>query len=197
MLSTRTRLLSLAALGAGMAVASTASATTINSFLTGAVFHGVTISPATTPSGGSNVSYTVTLNAGAYVTYGGNDYPLSSLIGFYAMRYNANLSQPSLSNSGLFSTDNDHRSAGSIYGWKSNPNDGITPGNSHTFTFQTLSGDYTQFGFHISVAEGYFFPGTDGRTGNMTGTFAQLTPTPGSAALFGIGALASARRRRV
>jgi MYXO-CTERM domain-containing protein len=195
-MNTSTRLFAFAAI-AVTAAAGTASATTISSFLTGGVFHGVSITPATNPSGGTNKTYTVTLNAGAYVTYNSVDYPISAITGFYAMRYGANLSQPTLNDSGLFDDDNDHRSAGSIYGWKSNPNSGITAGNSHSFTFQTLSGDYNVFGFHISVPAGTFFPGTEGQTGNITGGFASVTPTPGAAAILGLGGLASMRRRRV
>ncbi|MFT3687245.1 MAG: hypothetical protein QM783_20370 [Phycisphaerales bacterium] len=197
MLNTKNRSIVLAA-ALVTAVAGTASATTINSFLTNAQFYGITVSPVTAPVGGSNVSYTVTLDAGAYMRYNNVNYPIDSINGFYALSYGHDVSQPSLNASGLFTTDNKHQNAGSIYGWKSNPNNGITAGHSHTFTYQTLSSQYTQFGFHVSVADCYNFPGTNGQTGNVTGTFnALVTPTPGSAALLGIGALAASRRRRV
>lgn len=170
--------------------AQSASATTINSFLGGATISGVTISPAVQSP---NLTYTVTLNAGATFTYNSVSYPITDVIGFYLLAPGFNDgSQGSLASVAGFSNDSDHRSAGSIYGWRSNPNSGITVGNSQTFTYPSINFTrYTQIGFHVRI-DGCF-PGTEGNTGNITGT---IVPVPGAAAALGLGGLAAGRRRR-
>lgn len=171
--------------------AQSASATTINSFLSVGSISGITVLPLVASP---NLSFTVTLNAGATFELSGTTYNITDIIGFYLLApgYNDG-AQGALAVTGGFSDDSDARAAGSIYGWRSNPNDGITPGNSLTFTFPSISyADYTQIGFHV-ILDGTF-PGTSGNTGNITGT---VVPTPGAAALIGLGGLAVARRRRV
>lgn len=180
------RTLALAAVGLVGFAAATASATTINSFLTVSSISGITVSNA-------GPVYTVTLPAGSTFTVGSNTYNITDIIGFYmiAPGYNDG-SQGALATVGAFSDDSDHRAAGSIWGWKSNPNSGITPPNQLVFTYPSTPGvQYTQIGFHVRL-DG-LFPGTSGNTGNITG---QLVPAPGAAALFGAGGLMAARRRR-
>ncbi|MBY0308116.1 MAG: hypothetical protein K2Q09_05185, partial [Phycisphaerales bacterium] len=123
------RLFALAA-GAIAAAAASAGATTITSFTTGATFNGVHI----TPLQNGTLSYTVTLDAGAYFTLGGNNYAITDVIGVYLLAYNYDdNSQAALGAVADFSDDSDNRGAGSIYGWRSNPNAGITAGGSQTF----------------------------------------------------------------
>jgi MYXO-CTERM domain-containing protein len=178
------------ALVTAAAMTGTASATTINSFLTGTTINGVTLTPAVQSP---NLAFTVTLNAGATFTAGANTYNITDIIGFYLLAPGFNDGgQGSLASFGGFDDDSDSRAAGSIYGWHSNPNDGIAAGNSQVFTFPSINyTPYTQIGFHVRL-DG-FFPGTTGNTGNITGS---LTPTPGAAALLGLGGLVTARRRR-
>jgi hypothetical protein len=172
------------------ATAGTASATTISSFTTGATFNGITVSAA--PQG-SSLDYTVSLNAGATFTLNGNNYNITDIIGFYLLAPGLNDgAQAALSSAGAFSNDSDHRGAGSIYGWKSNPNSGITIGHSQMFAYPSIPpAAYTQIGFHVRI-DG-LFPGTNGNTGNITGS---IVPTPGAAAALGVAGLASGRRRR-
>jgi MYXO-CTERM domain-containing protein len=189
MFGTRTHLLSAIAVSAVATLAGTASATTINSFNTGAVFSGITMSPA---FGAANTSYTITLNAGAILTIGGNSYGITDITGFWALAYSFNDgAQTSLAAPTGFHYDNKHQTAGSIYGWDSDTgNSGITVGNHATFNFNgPLNAHYTTFGFHLRLS--------DGTTANYTGVLAGLSPTPGAAALLGFGMLASTRRRRV
>lgn len=175
----------LVALSAG-----TASATTINSFLSVPGISGITISPSVASP---NLNYTITFNAGATFTYNSNTYAITDVIGFYLLAPSYNdASQGALANFGGFSDDSDHRAAGSIYGWRSNPNSGITAGNSQTFTFPSISyANYTLIGLHVRING--TFPGTSGNTGNITGT---LVPAPGAAAVLGLGGLLASRRRR-
>ena len=187
-MNTRTSLFALAALAVTTA-ADTAGATTINSFTTGAVFNGIHITPLVSP----NLSYTVTLDAGATFTLNNTTYNITDIIGFYLLAPGFNDgSQVNLAAVGGFTRDSDHRSAGSIYGWKSNPNNGITAGNSQTFNYPSINfGEYEMIGLHVRLDGN--FPGTSGNTGNITGSF---VPTPGAAAVLGLGGIASLRRRR-
>lgn len=187
MIAARTFAFALA--GTGL-IAASASATTINSFTPGASISGVTVSNLVQSP---NLNFTVTLNAGATFTLGSNTYNITDIIGFYLLApgYNDG-AQGALATVGGFSNDSDHRAAGSIYGWHSNPNAGITVGNSQAFSFPSISyPNYTLIGLHVRI-DGVF-PGTTGNTGNITGSF---VPAPGAAALFGAGGLMATRRRR-
>lgn len=187
------RLFALAAISLATA-AGTASATTYSSFLTGTTINGISITP---PVVSPNLSFTVTLAAatptpGSF-TYLGNTYTITDIIGFYLLAPGYNdPTQPALVTIGNFADDSDSHSPGSISGWRSNPNQGITAGGSTVFTFPSIDyAHYTQIGFHVRISG--TFPGTTGNTGNITGT---LVPTPGAAALLGLGGLAISRRRR-
>ncbi len=190
MTSTRTASLALVCAGLIAATAGTASATTINSFLSVPGISGITVSPAVASP---NLSFTVTLNAGATFTYNSNTYAITDVIGFYLLAPGYDdVSQGALASVGGFSNDSDHRAAGSIYGWRSNPNSGITAGNSQAFTFPSISyANYTLIGLHVRING--TFPGTTGNTGNITGSF---VPAPGAAAVLGLGGLLASRRRR-
>lgn len=182
---TSTRSLALSLIGSGL-VAGTASATTINSFLSVPGISGITVSPTI-------ANPTVTFNAGATFTYNSVSYAITDVIGFYLLAPGYNdASQGALANFGGFSNDSDHRAAGSIYGWRSNPNAGITSGNSQAFTFPSISSaNYTLIGLHVRING--TFPGTSGNTGNITGS---LVPAPGAAAILGLSGLMATRRRR-
>ncbi|MDP1662312.1 MAG: hypothetical protein Q8L55_10400 [Phycisphaerales bacterium] len=194
MTSTRTASLALVCAGLIAATAGTASATTINSFLSVPGISGITISPSVASP---NLNYTITFNAGATFTYNSNTYAITDVMGFYliAPGYD-DASQGSLANFGGFSDDSDHRAAGSIYGWRSNPNAGITSGNSQAFTFPSISSaNYTLIGLHVRING--TFPGTSGNTGNITGNITgALVPAPGAAAILGLSGLMATRRRR-
>jgi hypothetical protein len=80
---------------------------------------------------------------------------------------------------------------GGIAGWRTNPNTGLTPGESYTFTFDSLSKDKVdQLGFHIRI-DGTF-PGTNGNTGFATAAI----PEPGLLAPAMLGLLPFVRRIR-
>src|SRR4051812_34893917 len=127
MISTRSVRLSLVAAGLLAATAGSASATTINSFTTGAVFSGISVTPNLTSP---NLNFTVTLSPGATMTYNSVTYHIERILGFYLLAPGYNdTTQGSLGDVGSppvdFGDDSDHRTAGSIYGWNANPNHGL------------------------------------------------------------------------
>jgi MYXO-CTERM domain-containing protein len=172
-------------------------ATTRSSFLNASSISGVT---AVTSNAGR--SYTISLSASPSFSYHSDAYSITDLIGFYVLSDDNDFSPlPSLSTIGGFSNDSTNSGTGAVAGWRSNPNSGLTPGHSLTFTlpsnFPIASID--RIGFHVRVE--CEFPNTSGNTGNITGpTDAQppgpSVPAPGAYALLGVGLLALARRRR-
>lgn len=166
-----------------------AQATTINSFNTVTGVTGITVTPSI---GSPNLTFTVSLSPGATVTYLSNTYTITDIFGFYVLAQGFNdTGRPALPNVAAFSDDSDNRAAGSIFGWSSNPNQGITQGNSQTFTYPSIAyPNYTEFGFHVRV-DGTL--PTGGNTFNIRGGF---VPTPGAGALLGLGGLIAMRRRR-
>lgn len=191
----RTAFMSMTALGVIAAAAGTASATQYDSFLQGASFTGLAVAGNLSSP---NLTFTVTLNAGATLTYNSNTYSVERIIGFYLLAPGFNDgAQPSLSSVNGFNNDSATHNHGSVLGWRSNPNDGITAGNSETFTFPSINyAQYTMVGFHIFLNANQDFPGTSGNTGSVTVLLGDLVPTPGAAAILGIGSLAAMRRRR-
>ena len=174
---------------ATLLAAAGAQATTINSFNTVTSVTGITVTPSI---GSPNLTFNVSLSPGATVTYLSNTYTITDIIGFYVLAPGFNdTGRPALANFAGFSDDSDNRGAGSISGWRSNPNQGITQGNSQTFTYPSIAyPNYSEFGFHVRVAG--TLP-TGGNTFNIRGGF---VPTPGAGALLGLGGLIAMRRRR-
>ncbi|MBL8991638.1 MAG: hypothetical protein JNJ48_08680 [Phycisphaerae bacterium] len=187
-MTTKIRNAVLATAGALLSAAG-AHATTINSFNTVTGVTGIIVTPSI---GSPNLTFNVSLSPGATVTYLSNTYTITDIIGFYMLAPGFNdTGRPALSNFAGFSDDSDNRAAGSIFGWLSNPNQGITQGNSQTFTYPSVAyPNYTEFGFHIRVNG--TLP-TGGNTFNIRGGF---VPTPGAGALLGLGGLIAMRRRR-
>jgi hypothetical protein len=179
-----------------VAVGSSAFATTRSSFTTIQSITGVT---AIT----SNAGFTYTVSLGANPSFMLNDisYTITDVIGFYLLSDDQNLVPlPALSNfgpPGFFVDDSTNNGIGGVAGWKSNPNDGLVPGESLAFTlpadFPIASID--TIGFHVRL-DG-LFPGTTGNTGNIAVVRSDdVVPTPGACALLACGGLCWPRRRR-
>jgi hypothetical protein len=166
-----------------------AFAQTRSSFLGVDAITGITV----TPSNGG-LTFLVQLDADPYFTYNGHDYHITDLIGFYNLSDDDDLTVTNSAftgNFGPWATDNSNANTGGIAGRRSNPNDGITVGNSETFTYSALSvANVERLGFHVRLDE--LFPGTEGNTGNIT-----TVPEPVSMVglLVGLGGLAARRRR--
>ncbi len=164
-----------------------ALATTRSSF---SAVDAITNATAVPSNGG--FTHTVSLSAGATFSIGSNVYSITDIIGFYLLSDDLDFSPLlGLPASGAFSDDSTNSGTGGIQGWRSNPNAGISVGNTHVFNFpaNTDIGATDRLGFHVRVNG--TFPGTSGNTGNIT-----LIPTPGVAALWSVVGLAAAPRRR-
>ncbi len=163
-----------------------AHATTRSSFLDTDSFSDITFNAS---SGGLTVD--VVVGANPTFTFQGNTYHITSIIGFYALSDDDDLTVTN-SNFGVWSTDNSNAGPGGIAGWKSNPNNGFGPNSSQSFTYTALSvAKVERLGLHVATSE--LFPNTNGNTGNIA-----VVPEPTTLAGFGMGfaALAARRRRR-
>lgn len=81
-------------------------------------------------------------------------------------------------------------STGGIAGWKTNPNTGLTPGQSNSLTFTSITGQSEGYGYHVRI---------DGQLPGGSNTLyiqGAAVPEPASLAALGIGAAALARRRK-
>jgi hypothetical protein len=175
-------------LGAAVAaLLATAHAQTRSSFLSVQDIVGI---DCVISNGG--LTYTVTFNPGAYFKYNNVNYFITDLIGVYALSNDDDLT---VTNHDIdtFHVDNSNAGPGGIAGWRSNPNQGLTSGQSKVFTFDALSVDRVeQQGFHVRI-DGTF-PGTDGNTGSIT---KDVVPEPTTMiGLIAGGAALLARRRR-
>jgi hypothetical protein len=173
-------------IGVVAALTSGASATTRSSFIAIDSISGITVTPTV------GLSYEVALTTMPTFSVNNQNIVITDLIGYYALSDDNNLSPlASLSPVANFSDDSSNSGPGGIAGWRSNPNQGITPGNMLTFTFNGLDlASVERWGFHVRV-EGTF-PGTEGNTGNIT-----VVPTPGAAVpVAAMGLMALRRRRR-
>ena len=168
----------------GLLMVASANATTRSSFIDvdsttditfNATFGGLTVDVLL----GSNPTFTI----------GANTYHITSVIGFYALSDDDDLTVTN-SNFGVWSTDNSNAGVGGIAGWKTNPNTGFGPNNHQLFTYTALSSlKVERLGLHVATTE--LFPGTNGNTGNIA-----IVPEPAAFATLGLGLLGLASRRR-
>lgn len=167
-------------IGSILSIAGVASAQSFSSF------QQVPISGITVQNVGL-LQYKVTLNGGAVANVGGTDYAITDIFGFWALSSDIDLGGSTTS----FDVWGGHASnsgLGGIVGWKTNPNTGITVGNSETFTFDSLAtADVDAWGYHIRV---------DGQLPGGGDTFFAYVPTPATASLFAAAGLVGLGRRR-
>lgn len=161
-----------------------------SSFLDGGTFSGVDI---VVSNGG--LTYDVTLNSGAQFHYNGSDYDITDIFGFWNLSDDDDLTVTNVDffdgDGNKWATNNKNSGPGGIAGWDINPNKGITPGQTVTFTYNALSVDLVEHqGFHIRI-DGTW-PGGGGNTGFATFN----VPSAGPSALLGIAGLVATRRRR-
>lgn len=161
-----------------------AHATTRSSFLDTDSFSDITFNAS---NGGLTVD--VVVGANPTFTIGSDVYHITSIIGFYALSDDDDLTVTN-SNFGVWSTDNSNAGPGGIAGWKSNPNNGFGANQSQSFTYTALStAKVERLGLHVVTSE--LFPNTNGNTGNIA-----VVPEPTTIAGFGIGVAALISRRR-
>src|ERR1043165_6567267 len=91
----------------------TASATTRSSFLTVDAVSGVTLQDL------GSLQYNVGLVSGATFTFGGNDYAITDVIGFYALSNDVDFNPfAAQSTQGNFSDDSSQSGTGATAGWR-------------------------------------------------------------------------------
>jgi hypothetical protein len=168
----------------GVLIAGPVMAQTRSSFLDTNSSSGITFN-------GTNGGLTVDVILGANPTFtvGANTYHVTSIIGFYALSDNNDLTV-SNSDFGVWKTNNRNSGLGGIAGWKTNPNTGIGLNQHQSFMYQALNTNLVdRLGFHVVTSE--LFPGTSGNTG-----FIEIVPEPASFAVLGIGLFGILARRR-
>ena len=168
----------------GLTIAGMANATTRSSFLGTDSSSDITFNAT---NGGLTVD--VVLGAHPTFTIGANTYHITSVIGFYALSDDDDLTVTN-SDFGVWSTDNSNAGPGGIAGWKSNPNNGFDPNGHQVFTYTALTTSKVErLGLHVVTSE--LFPNTSGNTGNIA-----IVPEPASFAVLGLGLMGVVTRRR-
>ncbi len=166
-----------------LAFVAAAPAQTFNSFHVAEQLQGVIVEPL------GPLEYRITLSAETpMLTMGGSGIVITDLIGFWALSVDDDIIGAT-SDFGVWDANGNNASTGGILGWKTNPNNGLVPGGSETFTFDSLETAGVEFfGFRVRVAGA--LPGG----GNVGYVF---VPAPGPAgALLGLAGLLAARRKR-
>jgi hypothetical protein len=175
----------VASVAALLTLAGAASAQTRSSFFTPESLDGVFVASS------DGLDYEVTLNLAPTLLWNGNLYTINSVFGFWALSNDDNLTPVNANfvdgDGATWAVSNNNGGAGGVAGWDTNPNTGLTPGQSLHYVFSSLGGTVETFGYHIRVNE--TFP-----NGFNTAFF--TVPTPGAAALLGLGGLTATRRRR-
>lgn len=140
----------------------------------------------------NGLAYKLALGPGATYEQGGNTYIVKRIFGFWVLKdENPDTLNPVHNDFGVWSKHSNNSGAGSIAGWKTNPNTGINPNQNVTFNFQSLNAaEVDRYGFHVLVTQ----MGTDkDHTLYITG---EPIPEPATLAALGLGALAMVRGRR-
>jgi hypothetical protein len=142
---------------------------------------------------GDGLTYTLSFDPGAYFSYLGDDYAITDVFGIWALSDDDDLTVTH-SDIDVWDAHANNAGGGGIAGWKTNPNTGLTSGQSKVFTFDSLSSDLVERqGFHVRL-DGTF-PGTEGNTGYITTE--EVIPEPMSLLALGTaGAALIAKRRR-
>ncbi len=177
----RNRTLAVSAALALTALAPAALAQSRDSFLIADDFVGITMIEL------DSTTQRVDLTADPKLIYLGVTYSINSVLGVWALS-DFETDFASTTSFGVWNAHKNLSGTGGIAGWKTNPNTGLTPSTGESYAFNSLNRAETSgWGFHIRVN------GTL-PTGGNTAYF--TVPTPGTSALFGLGAALITRRKR-
>jgi hypothetical protein len=143
----------------------------------------------------TGLSYTVSLDPGAYLMFNNQQLDITDCFGFWALRQGQPLSASGQSQNG-WGWDQSTNGSGSIAGWH-NPSKtfAIQPGQQLTFTYDSLDQPNVEaLGFHFSFVQDW--PLTPGnKTAFVSGPLNPV-PEPVALAVMGIGALGMLLRRK-
>ncbi len=152
-------------------------------------FNAADISGVSVLQSGNQI--TLSVANGATLDYLGNSYNVTDVFGVWALDFGPNPTlNASGSDIGVWDFNSKTNSAGNIFGWKTNPNTGVTPGGSQILNYNSLSGSIDDWGFHIRVDGN--LPGG----GNTAYFYQEAVPEPASMVLLGGAAMAALARRR-
>lgn len=172
--------------GAVLALAVAGQAQTRSSFLSVDSLQDITV----TPSNGG-LSYNIAVGVSPKFFYNSTWYNITDVIGFWSLSDDNDLVASGV-DQGNFKWNASNSSTGGIAGWKSNPNQGLTPGQNTTLTYTTLDvASVERLGFHVRLDTD--FPGTSGNTGFIT---VETVPEPASILAVGAGLAAFIRKRK-
>jgi hypothetical protein len=183
---TRTHLLAALAVAGPVLTAGSAFGQSFSSFTTVDGIYGLSLQQ-------NGLSYTITLDPGAYVIYNGNQYDVTDAFGFWALRDGASLTATGTSQNG-WNWDESSTGSGSTAGWHNPAKDfDIQPGGQKTFTFDTLDQQNVDaYGFHLSFVQTWL---GGGNTGFVSGPLNPV-PEPATLTALGLATIAFVRRRR-
>lgn len=137
------------------------------------------------------LTHTIINGSNPSLIINGETYFVDSVFGFWVLRDNdPNLLNPSNSNFGVWSVQNNTSGDGEIAGWRATPPTGIKANESEAFTFDSLNWDEADgYGLHVLL---------DREVTGLTGDtyFVQAVPEPATLLALGAGAAFLARRRR-
>ncbi len=137
----------------------------------------------------AGLTHTVSVLSAPSVTIASQTYAITEVFGFWIL---SNNDITSTANSfGVWSVNANNGGTGGIAGWATNPNTGILPNGSETFTFNSFSGTQDDLGFHVRLANG---------TGPLSGLTVYIkgepVPEPATLSALALGALGLLRRKR-
>lgn len=124
------------------------------------------------------------------VTIGSTVYQVTEVFGAWLLDDNDDLNGTGVTD-GVWDFQKSTSGTGGIVGFKTNPNKGLLPGETKTFTFSTLTGSEEALGYHVRFSQNL-----PSGFNTLYVTSPNVVPEPATIAALGAGAIALVRRRK-